>query len=183
MLFNVLVLAALSGAIAAPLPQYDAGSASTPLDGSLIGVDLAGASSFPDIQSLQPGVLLAQTSDPEDLISTPKKILPPSEEQRERLRQHAADNWAKTQQQIADRKENPQGPAADQSNTPSEFTTTKPSWEQDFQTGLGTVLGATGVTALAGVGWNLINGVWTWIQTDDAASGGQGFGIPFFSNG
>ena len=72
MLLTVLVLAALSGAIAAPLPQYDPGSASTSLDGSLGGPNLAGASLFPDIQTLQPGDLLAQTSSEEDLFLTPK---------------------------------------------------------------------------------------------------------------
>lgn len=72
MLLSVLVLVALSGAIAAPLPQYDAGSASTPLYGSLGGPNLAGASLFPDIQSLQPGVMLAQTSSEEDLFSAPR---------------------------------------------------------------------------------------------------------------
>ena len=81
MLLNVLVLAALSGTIAAPLPQYDAGSASNSLDGSLNGLDLAGASSFTDIQSLQPGVLLAQTSsdETENPISSPKGVLSPNQ--------------------------------------------------------------------------------------------------------
>ncbi|MCJ1426564.1 hypothetical protein MMC29_004467 [Sticta canariensis] len=183
MLLNVLVLAALSGTIAAPLPQYDAGSASTSLDGSLNGLDLAGPSSFTDIQSLQPGVLLAQTSsdERENRISNPKEML--SQERIETYIQQAKQRAAELRQQAADRARNPQGPAG-QKNTPNEFTTTQPDWEQDFETGLETVLGATGVITVAGWSWKLINGIWTWIKTDDATSGGQGFGgIPFFSNG
>ena len=97
--------------------------------------------------------------------------------------QQAKQRTAELKQEAADRAKNPQGPASQQ-NTRKEFTTTEPNWEQTFETGFEAVLGATGVTAAAGWSLKLINGIWTWIKTDDATSGGQGFGgIPFFSNG